>query len=366
MNTLYRICLGIAGLALLGVVVMLVIGKGAATGPLAVTLFVALAFGIRSTPLKGLSFTVWIFASVTTSMFYPAYFQELGGFQLKKLIVPLMQIIMFGMGTAMSIKDFVGVIKMPKGVLVGIICQFTIMPFVGLALAKTFGFPPEIAAGVILIGSSPCGLASNVMNYIAGSNLALAVTLTAVATLLAPIMTPLMMKLLAGTMVEIVFAKMMWDVIKMVIIPIAAGLIFNKVAHGRAKWLDKTMPIVSMVGIAYIITIITAAGRDNLLAIGIPLVVAAVLHNTLGYIFGYWGSRLSGLDQRSCRTIAIEVGLQNGGLASGLALSMGKVATVGLAPAVFGPWMNISGSALANWWRGHGVTDGSDKIDMSE
>jgi len=415
MNTFFRICLGVAGAALLAVIVLLVMGKGVESGPVAVTFFIALAIGIRSTPLKGLAYTVWIFAAVTMSMFYPRYFQEVGGFQLKKLIVPLMQIIMFGMGTAMSIKDFVGVIKMPKGVFVGMLCQFTIMPFVGFGLAKAFGFPAEIAAGVVLIGSSPCGLASNVMNYIASNNLPLAVTLTACATLAAPIMTPFMMKLLAGTMIHISFVKMMIDIIYMVIIPIGAGLLFNHYAHtkveiketmvhagmiavfvviyavillsgtqsanlmnvsdmfkdmsitfvivgfiawlihvlakGNTKFLDKTMPILSMAGIAYIITIITAAGRDNLLTIGVTLVFAAILHNTLGYVFGYWGSYMFGMDKKSCRTIAIEVGLQNGGLASGLALQMGKVATVGLAPAVFGPWMNISGSALANWWR---------------
>ena len=357
MNNVYRICLGICVVSALAVIIMLIMGYSVEVGPMAVTFFIALAIGIRGTPLKGLSFTVWIFAAVTSSMFYPRYFVELGGFQLKKLIVPLMQIIMFGMGTSMSIRDFVGVVKMPKGVFVGLLCQFTIMPFVGLALAKSFGFPPEIAAGVVLIGSSPCGLASNVMNFIAGSNLALSITLTAVATAIAPIMTPLMMKLLANQFIEIAFWAMMWTVFKIVIIPIVAGLVFNYVLHGRAKWLDRAMPIVSMVGIAYIITIITAAGRDGLLVVGVALVMAAILHNTLGYIFGYWGSRLFRLDEKSCRTIAIEVGLQNGGLASGIALSMGKVATMGLAPAVFGPWMNISGSALANWWRSRPVTD---------
>ena len=205
MQTFFRICLGIAVVTALTIVVMLLMGNGAQIGPMAATMFIALAIGMRGTVLKGLSFTVWVFAAVTMSMFYPQLFTEIGSFQLKRLIVPLMQIIMFGMGTAMSIKDFVGVAKMPKGVIVGMLCQFTIMPFVGFGLAKIFGFPPEIAAGVVLIGSSPCGLASNVMNYIAGNNLALAVTLTAFATIAAPIMTPLMMKLLADTMVEIVF-----------------------------------------------------------------------------------------------------------------------------------------------------------------
>ena len=144
------------------------------------------------------------------------------------------------------------------------------------------------------------------------------------------------------------------------------GFLINYFAKGNTRFLDKLMPIVSMAGIAYIITIITAAGRDNLLAIGITLVFAAILHNALGFIFGYWGSRMFGLDKKSSRTISIEVGLQNGGLASGLALQMGKIATVGLAPAIFGPWMNISGSALANWWRSRPVTDDVDQEDAAQ
>lgn len=357
MNTVYKIFLCICAVAALAVIVMLLMGYRTETGLMAVTFFIALAIGIRGTPLKGLSFTVWIFAAVTSAMFYPKYFVELGGFQLKKLIIPLMQIIMFGMGTTMSLKDFAGVMKMPKAVFVGLLCQYTIMPFVGLTLAKTFNFPNEIAAGVVLIGSAPCGLASNVMNYIAGSNLALSITITAFATVIAPIMTPFLMKLLASQFVEISFIAMMIDVFWIVIIPIVAGLAFHYAFYGRAKLLDRSMPIVSMVGIAYIVTIITAAGRDSLLNIGYLIVIAAMLHNGLGYLFGYWGARLFRLDERSCRTVAIEVGLQNGGLASGIALNMGKIATMGLAPAVFGPWMNISGSALANWWRSRPVKD---------
>ena len=132
-------------------------------------------------------------------MYYPQSFVQVGDFQLKKLIVPLLQIIMFGMGTAMSFNDFYGVIKMPKGVFVGLICQFSIMPVLGFTLATAFDFPAEIAAGVVLIGSSPSGLASNVMAYLAKANIALSVTLTAVATLVAPFMTPLLMKYLAGS-----------------------------------------------------------------------------------------------------------------------------------------------------------------------
>jgi BASS family bile acid:Na+ symporter len=136
----------------------------------------------------------------------------------------------------------------------------------------------------------------------------------------------------------------------MVIIPIGAGLLFNKFLSGKAKWLDDAMPLVSMFGIAFIIVIITAAGRESLLNIGPALILLVLLHNLTGYFLGYWSGRLFKMSERDCRTMAIEVGMQNGGLASGLAKEMGKIATVGLAPAVFGPLMNITGSILASWW----------------
>jgi BASS family bile acid:Na+ symporter len=366
-NTVYKISLGAAAGCLLAVVAMLVMGYRSETGPLLVAFFLLFAVGIRNFPaLRGFSYTICIFAAVTVSMFYPALFIEVNGFQLKKLIVPLLQVIMFGMGTAMSLNDFAGVVKMPKAVLVGLVCQFTIMPFVGFALAGIFGFPPEIAAGVILIGSAPSGLASNVMSFLANANLALSITLTAVATLMAPFMTPLMMKLLAGQYVAVDVWAMMWDIVKMVILPIAAGLLFNRVLKGRAKWLDTAMPLVSMIGIALIITIITAAGRESLLTIGLTLILAALIHNSTGYFLGYWLCRLIRMDERSCRTIALEVGMQNGGLASAIALQMGKVATVGLAPAVFGPLMNITGSSLATWWRGKPIKDEEVKEEVEE
>jgi len=351
-------------------------------------------------------------------MTYPHLFRQIGDFNLQRMIVPLLQIIMFGMGSQLSVKNFANVIKMPQGVFVGIICQFTIMPIIGFTIAKTFGFPAEIAAGIILIGSSPSGLASNVMSFIAKANLALSVTLTAIATLLAPLVTPALMKLLAGQFVPVDFWDMMLDIINIVILPVVAGLIFHAIgygtsttksiliqafsyiaviglknlisfytqsipseellyvflkdiawfsflpiigallfkhlAKGRKEWLDKAMSLISMFGIGIIITIITAAGRDSLLTIGLILIFACLMHNMTGYFLGYWLCRFIRMDEQSCRTIALEVGMQNGGLASGIALEMGKVTTVGLAPAVFGPMMNITGSSLATWWRGKG------------
>lgn len=352
MKKRYKLLLALSAVCLGLLLVMFPLGYGAQTGSIVIFFFLLLSLAARGHKIfKGFSFAILIFGAVSMSMFFPGPFVQIGNFQMKSLIVPLLQVIMFGMGTAMSVKDFIGVVKMPKGVLVGLACQFTIMPLLGFGIATLFGFPAEIAAGVVLIGSSPSGLASNVMAYLAKANVALSVTLTAVSTMLAPLMTPMLMEFFAGEFVPIDFWGMMWSIVKMVILPIIGGLLFNHFFHGKTPWLDKAMPILSMAGIALIIMIITAAGRDSLLAIGLFLIFAAILHNTAGYFLGYWGCRLFKMDERDCRTIALEVGMQNGGLASGIALEMGKVATVGLAPAVFGPWMNISGSSLALYWR---------------
>jgi bile acid:Na+ symporter, BASS family len=308
-------------------------------------------------PMK-YGYTLGIFFSVALAMSFPQWFQGIGDFSYKRLIIPLLQIIMFGMGATMSFRDFTDVLRMPRAVLVGIVAQFSIMPLVAVGLTKLFQFPPEIAAGIILVGSVPCGLASNVMSYIAGANVALSVTLTACATLLAPLLTPFLMKTLGGQLVDVSFWKMMIDITNMIILPVAAGFAVNYFFKKYVFLIHKVMPVVSMLAIAVIITIITAAGRDSLMQVGGRLVFACLLHNLSGYLLGFWSARLAGLDERSCRTVAIEVGLQNAGLASGLALSMGKVATVGLAPAVFGPLMNASGSILASWWKSKAVSAG--------
>jgi len=376
--------------------------------------------------LKGFSYTLWIFTAVTASLFYPQYFLSIGTFQLKRLIVPLLQIIMFGMGSQMSFKDFSGVIKMPKGVFVGVFSHYMIMPLVGFCIAGIFKFPPEISAGIILIGCVPSGLASNVMSFLAKANLALAVTVGAISTLLSPLVTPLLMKWLGGQYIEVKFWSMMLDILNMIILPIIAGFIFNLflkrnesrwamliqllgymlmimitslvyvkskdadatqfavqfiksmcwffflpmlgalllanfVSHD-IKYLEKILSLISMVGIAVIVTIITASGRDSLLEVGLLLMLTSLLHNITGYTLGYWLSWLAGMPEKDRRTIAFEVGMQNGGLASGLALQMGKIATVGLAPAIFGPLMNVTGSVLANFWRGKPVEEESDSL----
>jgi BASS family bile acid:Na+ symporter len=313
--------------------------------------FLLLALAFRgSAVLKGFSFTVLIFAVVSLALYYPQHFIKVGDFKFSRLILPLLQLIMFGMGTELSLKEFRDVLKMPKGILIGVLCHYTIMPLVSFGLIHLFHFPGEIAAGIILVGCCPSGLASNVMSWLARANLALSVSVTTVSTLLAPFITPLLMRLLAGQLVTVHFWAMVWDITQIVILPILAGLLFNLLLRGRVGWVDKAMPLVSMTGIAAIITVITAAGRDSLLAVGLLLIVVTLLQNIAGYTLGYWSARLLGLKEKDCRTISLEVGMQNAGLASGIALTMGRLTTVGLAPAIFGPMMNISGSSLATWW----------------
>jgi bile acid:Na+ symporter, BASS family len=398
------------------------IGSRSLSAPLLIAGFIMLATSVRGfQKLKGFSYTLWIFTAVIVSIVYPQYFISIGDFQLKKLIVPLLQIIMFGMGSQMSFRDFAGVVKMPKGVLVGVFSHYMIMPLIGFTIAGIFHFPPEISAGIILIGCVPSGLASNVMSFLAKANLALAVTIGAISTLLSPFLTPLLMKILGGQYIEVSFWSMMLDILNMIILPIVAGFIFNlfskgresgksimiqlvsyfviillttlvyaklknaglsafviqfsksmgwffilpmllafgmsKLLRGNNSYMEKILSLISMVGIAVIVTIITASGRDSLIKVGALLLVTSLLHNLAGYTLGYWLSWLVGMPEKDRRTIAFEVGMQNGGLASGLALQMGKVATVGLAPAIFGPLMNVTGSVLANYWRGKPVKE---------
>jgi BASS family bile acid:Na+ symporter len=421
-NKLYRVLLFLSALFILGSGISYLTGSFSVTGLLLITGFIILALAVRGFhKFKGFSYTLWIFTAVIASMFYPQYFISAGNFQLKKLIVPLLQIIMFGMGSQMSFKDFTGVIKMPRGVFIGVFSHYMIMPLVGFTIAGLFHFPPEISAGIILIGCVPSGLASNVMSFLAKANLALAVTIGAISTLLSPLVTPLLMKWLGGQYIEVKFWSMMLDILNMIILPIVAGFIFNlfskdketrksmviqlfsymliilfttlvfakskdagftafivqfaksmfwffflpmigstilsKFISGDNKYMEKILSLISMVGIAFIVTIITASGRDSLLKVGALLLVTSLLHNIAGYGLGYGLSWLVGMPEKDRRTIAFEVGMQNGGLASGLALQMGKVATVGLAPAIFGPLMNVTGSVLANFWRGKPVKD---------
>ena len=304
----------------------------------------------RSSRFAGLTFTAAVLTCVAASLFFPQLFLTIGDYKLTGLIVPLIQIIMFGMGTTLSLADFARVLTMPRGVVVGTLLQFGVMPITGYLLATAFGFTGEIAAGVVLVGASPGGVASNVMTYLAGGNVALSVTMTAVSTLLSPLLTPLAMEKLAGRFVPIDAWAMMISILQMIILPIVAGIVFNRVLRNQT-WMPRVLPFISRAAICVIITIITASSRNQLLAVAITLLAVVALHNAIGFTLGYWGARSLGLNEADARTASIEVGLQNAGMASGLAISVLHSTDAGLAAAIFGPWMNAAGSVLASYWR---------------
>lgn len=349
-NSLLLGCSALLGLISIG---FWVFGNGIKEiGPFLILMLVCLAIGGRDNPkLNQVTFIFWTLAVVTMGMFYPHYFQKVGNYKLNGLVVPLLQFIMFAMGTEMSLKDFEGVMKTPKAVLIGLACHFTIMPLVGVLIATYFGFPSEIAAGFILVGCVPSGVTSNVMAFIAKANLPLSIAIATISTLIAPIMTPLLMKILAGKLIEVDFMKMVLHVLEIIIVPVVLGLIVNKMIRKRGIKLQSIMPTLSMLGMLIIVTLIVSSGRDNLLTTGPFLFLACMIHHTLGYLFGYWSGRLFGMDEPTCRTISLEVGTQNSTLASVLAVQMGKVATVGLAAIISIPWITIEGTTLANWWR---------------
>ena len=273
--------MGIAVIFLIVFLVMLITGNAVKGAPALIAFFILLSFGVKGyDAVKGYTYTVWVFAGVTTAMFFPQPFISIGGFKVTTLVVPLLQIIMFGMGSQMSLNDFTGVLKMPKGVILGVTSHFVFMPLMALLITVVFKFPPEIAAGIILIGCTPSGLASNVMAFIAKANLALAVTIGATTTIISPFVTPMLMKLLGGQYIKVDLLKMMVDIFDMMILPIIAGFIFNLFNENKET---KRVKIIQMTGFFLVILvagILTMFYRDYNLA-----KFFAVLAKSLGIFY---------------------------------------------------------------------------------
>lgn len=308
--------------------------------------------------LKKQAFGLAILACAAAAFAWPGAFTTWGGVRLVTLVVPAIQLIMFGMGTTLSIRDFLAVARSPWAVAVGVLLQFVVMPLVGWSLAAAFGFSGELAAGCVLVGSVAGGTASNVVAYLAKANVALSVTMTCCSTLLSPFVTPLLMKLLAGRFIEIDAMKLMVESMKIVLVPvIAGGLVrcaFKRIFETHGKTCEKALTVFSMSGICWTILVLTAAGHDTFRKAGCFIVAAAILHNVAGYTLGYWLTRLLGrvlpFGESEARTVAIEVGMQNSGMAAALSISVLDSAVAALPANVFSIWMNFSGSVLASIW----------------
>lgn len=267
------------------------------------------------------------------------------------LINPMLGLIMFGMGLTLSPTDFRIVASRPRDVLLGCLAQFTVMPLVALALTRIFALPEELALGVILVGCCPGGTASNVITYLAKGDLALSVGMTAVSTILAPVLTPLLVWLLAGTMVNVDTFGMLQSILYVVIAPIVLGLLCQKFLPKFTRGAVVYLPAFSSVMIALVVAIVVSHSADRLLMGGMMVVVVVMLHNVCGLALGYLVGHLLHLPHAKSVAISIEVGMQNSGLASSLAVLHFAAFPLATIPgAIFSVWHNISGALVAKWY----------------
>jgi len=259
----------------------------------------------------------------------------------------MLGIAMFGMGITLTVDDFKNVVRRPKAVFLGVFAQFLIMPLIALGLVKAFALPPEIAIGVILLGACPGGTSSNVITYLAKGDVALSVSMSTVSTLLAPLVTPLITKVLADATIDINGSAMMISIFKMVVLPVILGLAIH---HFFGKFADKiipVMPAVSSVTIVLIIGGIVALSSAKLASVGAMFFALVLLHNGLGLLLGYGLAKLFKLDTYQARTVGIEVGIQNSGMAATLTVMyFNPVAAI--PAAIYSVWNVIAGAIVAN------------------
>ncbi|MGI5107270.1 bile acid:sodium symporter family protein [Treponema socranskii] len=262
----------------------------------------------------------------------------------------LLGIVMFGMGLTLKMSDFKVVFSRPKDIIIGFIAQFTLMPLIAFVLTKAFQLPTEIAVGVILVGTCPGGTSSNVMTYLSKGDVPLSVGMTAVSTLFAPLMTPLLTLLYAGQRVDVNAVAMFLSIVKVVLVPIALGLVCNYFFGKLTREIVRILPLISTLAIIMIIASVVSANSARLKTVGAMVVVVVVLHNLLGYATGYGVGKLLRLDATKCRALSIEVGMQNSGLATSLAATHFAQYPLATIPgAVFSVWHNISGAVYANF-----------------
>ncbi|WP_414444784.1 ketopantoate/pantoate/pantothenate transporter PanS [Burkholderia sp. 22PA0106] len=291
-------------------------------------------------------FPLWAVLISLAAYFTPATFTPVAPH-----VTTLLTLIMLSMGVTLSIADFRRVFTRPAPVIAGIVLHYLVMPLAAWALAKILRMPPDLTAGMVLVGSVASGTASNVMIYLARGDVALSVTISALSTLVGVFATPLLTRLYVDASIVVDVHGMLMSILQIVALPIVVGLIVNHLFRRTVNAIEPYLPIVSMVAILLIISAVVAGTRNSIASVGMIVMVGVVLHNAIGLLGGYWGGRLLGFDEAVCRTLAIEVGMQN----SGLAATLGKLYFTPIAAlpgALFSVWHNLSGSLLAGYWAG--------------
>ncbi|GLB65724.1 bile acid:sodium symporter family protein [Arthrobacter mangrovi] len=299
----------------------------------------------RSARVAVTLFPLLILAGGALALFFPSPFTGLAAF-----INPALMLIMFGMGLTLTLPDFALVVRQPLPVLLGVVAQYVIMPLLGLGVSLLLQLPPALAAGVILVGCAPGGTASNVVTYLAKGNVALSVTMTSVSTLLAPLFTPLLTLWLAGQYMPVDAGAMALSIVQIVLIPVVLGLAARMLIPGLVDRVLPALPWVSVLAITFVVIAVVSGSAEAIFSAGLLILLAVVLHNAGGYLLGYGAAKLFRLPVPSRRTMAVEVGMQNSGLAAGLAKTY-FAPEAALPGAVFSVWHNVSGALVAAFWR---------------
>jgi len=289
-------------------------------------------------------FPAWALLAALVAYLQPGLFQSLGG-----LIVPGLSLIMFCMGLTLEVADFRRVLALPRAIGIGVALQFLLMPLAAWTIAQVLSLPEQLAAGLILVGCCAGGTASNVICYLARGDVALSISMTLVSTLLGVVLTPFLCWLYIDQAIEVDYLSMLLSIVKMVLLPVLAGLLLNHYLRSGVDRVRAVLPSIAIITICLLIAIIVALNASRLAQLGPLLVLAVILHNSLGYLGAYGASRLLGMDVLRSRTIAIEVGMQNSGLGVALAVQYFSAAAA-LPGALFSVWHNLSGSLLAAWW----------------
>ena len=261
----------------------------------------------------------------------------------------LLMTAMFCMGITLKIEDFKVLFTRPKDIAIGAIAQFTIMPLLAFLLSLAFRLPPELAIGVILVGTCPGGISSNVITYLAKGDVPLSVGMTSVSTILAPLATPLLTLFYAGEKIDVNAVSMFISILQVVIAPIVLGFVINKFLHKFVEHFKDVLPLISVVAVVAIVAAVVSANSQRLMQVGHLVVIVIIIHNTLGYMLGYFLGKVCKFNNAKCKTISIEVGMQNAGLASSLASTHFAYMALAAVPGAIGSvWHCISGSIVAN------------------
>ena len=301
---------------------------------------------------------VIILLSAVLALFFPSYFSFLS----PSIINPMLGVVMLGMGLTLNPSDFKTVFSRPKDVIAGCAAQFVVMPLLALLLTKAFSLPVEIALGVVLVGCCPGGTASNVITYLSKGDLSLSVAMTTVSTLLAPFLTPFLTWALIGETVDVDVVSMFLSIFFVVILPVALGLTIQRFLPHFTKVVSTYLPSFSVLVIALIVMIVVSLNSAKLLSCGALVVLVVMLHNVMGLALGYAVAKLLRMSGAKSKAVSIEVGMQNSGLASSLALtSFAQYPLAAVPGAVFSVWHNISGAIVARVYSSISDKDGNKK-----